>query len=111
VQKNTEIYIITSLLRKHSELACLNYSLTSIGILNDPNSVRKRCISGSIRMENTSRTVGKSDFLASIGVMIFDLLVRKMIRLHSILMGHLGGLLEGGKQEFSSSKPSSFSKA
>ena len=46
-------------------------------------------------MDYASRTVGKSDLLTSIGVMVFDLLVRKMIRLHSVLMSHLGGLLEG----------------
>ena len=75
-------------------LAPLNHSLRSVGVINHPNPVRKNCVRGSIGVGHTSRTVGEPNFLTSIGMVIFDLFVRKMICLHSILMGNLGGLFE-----------------
>ena len=69
-----------------------NYFLRPVGKINHSNSVRKRGIARSIRVNHPDRPIWKVDLLAPVGVVILDLLVREVVGFHPVLMGHLSCL-------------------
>ena len=70
----------------------MNHSLCPIRIINHTHSIRKRGIARSIRMNHPNRPIRKGNLLPTVGVVIFDLFVWKMVGLHSVLVGYLGRL-------------------
>ena len=51
-------------------------------------------------MDNARRTVGERDLCLPIGVVVLNLSVGEMIRLRSVLMGHLSCLCKNNSVEF-----------
>mmetsp|Transcript_32718 Transcript_32718/g.69693 ORF Transcript_32718/g.69693 Transcript_32718/m.69693 type:complete len:223 (-) Transcript_32718:107-775(-) len=70
----------------------LNHPLCPIRIINHPHPIRKCGVARSIHVHHPGRPIGEGDLFPTICVVVFNLFIWKVVGLHPILVGYLGGL-------------------
>lgn len=82
--------------KRYAKLIGLSHLLCSIRIFNDPHTIRKFGIAGTVWKDHAFGPVRIRDFLPSVSVMVLNLVVGKVVCFHSVLMSDLRCLKSNG---------------